>query len=181
MKIIQEFDKNGPILFSPDVHDDERGYFFESYNERRFNDLMGTDINFVQDNESKSSYGVVRGMHCQTGYSEQAKLVRVVKGSVIDVVVDNRPDSPNYKKVYHIELSDENHYLFFVPKGFLHGFIATGEGENVFQYKCDNFYDKESELGYRWNSIDFDWEGESCVKLEDIIVSEKDGNLPPYV
>lgn len=133
----------GPAIINPKVFKDDRGYFFESFNENEFKEKV-CDIKFVQDNESRSSYGVIRGMHFQKGEHAQAKLVRVVSGAVFDVVVDIRPGSPTYGKYFCAYLSGENRRQFFVPRGFAHGFVSLRD-DTVFQYKCDNFYCKESE------------------------------------
>lgn len=161
-----------PVVIEPDVFHDERGYFVESYNEKRWKEILG-DINFVQDNESKSCYGVLRGLHFQAGEHAQAKLVRVVKGQVIDVIVDIRPESEYFGKYYYVMLSAENHRQFFVPRGFAHGFV-TLEDETIFQYKCDNYYDKESERGIIWNDEDINIPWLQWIDEKDIILSEKD-------
>lgn len=162
----------GPSIITPSVFKDERGYFFESFNEKAFKEQVA-DVDFVQDNESKSSYGVIRGLHFQKPPYAQAKLVRVIKGAVIDFVVDIRKDSPTYKQTYCAYLSEENHKQFFVPRGFAHGFVSLRD-DTVFQYKCDNFYNKESEgaiyfadpsIGIPWGL----WLSEGDAKL-----SEKD-------
>ena len=168
--------ENGPALVSPKVFADERGYFYESFNEREFKEKIA-DVTFVQDNQSRSSYGILRGMHCQNEDYAQAKLVRVVKGAVIDVIVDIRANSKTYGKVYSAYLSEENHRQLFVPRGFLHGFLTLRD-ETVFQYKCDNYYNKESERGFNYKSIDFDWE--SYIDKSDIKVSKKDLESPMF-
>ncbi len=163
------------------IHDtvfgDERGYFFESFNQKRFFEQTGADISFVQDNQSKSSYGVLRGLHFQTGEHTQAKLVRVLKGVVLDVVVDLRKDSPSFGQSFSIELSEENHKQFFVPRGFAHGFVVLSE-EAVFFYKCDNYYHKASEQGIIYNDpyLHIDWK----ISEADAILSEKDKVLPTF-
>jgi len=162
--------ENGPALISPRMFVDERGYFYESFNEKEFKDKVA-DVTFIQDNQSYSAYGVLRGMHCQEGDSAQAKLVRVIKGSVIDVIVDVRKDSENYGKVYSAFLSEDNHRQLFVPRGFLHGFLTLTDG-TIFQYKCDNYYDKSSERGYSYKSIDFPWD--NYIDEKDIRQSSKD-------
>jgi len=166
---------NGPVLIAPKIFKDDRGYFYESFNEADFK-INVADVDFVQDNQSVSSYGVLRGMHCQTDDSAQAKLVRVVKGAVIDVVVDARKDSLFFGEVYHAYLSEHNHRQFFVPRGFLHGFLSLEEN-TVFQYKCDNYYDKDSERSFNYRTI-FDWSAyvdPACIK-----VSEKDDAAPYF-
>jgi dTDP-4-dehydrorhamnose 3,5-epimerase len=169
--------ENGPALISPKMFLDERGYFYESFNEKEFKEKVA-DVTFVQDNQSFSSYGVLRGMHSQEGEYAQAKLVRVIKGAVIDVIVDIRKDSPNYGRIYSAYLSEENHRQFFVPRGFLHGFLTLRNG-TIFQYKCDNYYNKASERGYNYQSIPFNWE--NYIDKSDIRVSEKDLESPNYV
>ena len=134
----------GCFIIEPSVFNDPRGYFFESFNQSKFNELIGKTIDFVQDNESFSSKGVLRGLHFQTGAYAQAKLVRVVKGTVLDVVVDMRKESPTFSKHFSIELSEDNKRQLFVPRGFAHGFIVLSETA-IFSYKCDNFYNKESD------------------------------------
>lgn len=168
--------ENGPALISPKMFIDERGYFYESFNEKEFKEKVA-DVTFVQDNQSCSSYGVLRGMHCQIGNSTQAKLVRVVKGAVIDVILDARVYSPTYGTVYSAYLSEDNHRQFYVPRGFLHGFL-TLQDNTVFQYKCDNYYDKQRERGFNYKSIDFNWE--EYIDKSDIRVSEKDLANPNY-
>lgn len=168
--------ENGPALLAPSVFKDERGYFFESFNDKEFKEKVA-DITFVQDNQSKSQYGVLRGMHCQTGEYEQAKLVRVVKGAVIDVIADIRKNSSSYGRVYFAYLSEENQRQFYVPRGFLHGFLTLMD-DTIFQYKCDNFYNKESERGYSYKSIPFNWN--NFINIDDIKVSVKDAFSPMY-
>jgi dTDP-4-dehydrorhamnose 3,5-epimerase len=165
----------GCFIIEPKVLEDHRGYFFESFNQNKFNDLIGKNIYFVQDNESFSSKGVLRGLHFQTGEYAQAKLVRVVKGTVLDVVVDIRKDSPTFSKHFSIELSEENKTQLFVPRGFAHGFIVLSDTA-IFSYKCDNFYNKSSEQGLRFDdpSLEIDWK----LPPNEFIVSEKDLALP---
>src|SRR5690625_4810214 len=133
-------------ILIPKVFQDERGYFFERYNQK----IIEKPIDYVQDNESLSVYGIIRGLHAQKGKAAQAKLVSVSKGKILDVVVDNRPDSETYKEVFSIELSEENKKQIFVPKGLLHGFAILSE-EAKFIYKCDEFYDPEAEIGIRYD------------------------------
>lgn len=161
------------IVLKPRVIKDSRGYFFESFNERVFESLAGIKVNFIQDNQSYSSKGTLRGLHFQTGDAAQAKLVRVVKGSAYDVAVDLRPKSPTFKQWYSIILSEENHLQFFIPKGFAHGFIAL-EDNTIFQYKVDNYYSKLKDGGIIWNDdeLSIHW---PKLKIE---LSEKDNNLP---
>ena len=165
----------GCFIIEPSVLNDPRGYFFESFNQSKFNELIGKTIDFVQDNESFSSKGVLRGLHFQTGAYAQAKLVRVVKGTVLDVVVDMRKESPTFSKHFSIELSEDNKRQLFVPRGFAHGFIVLSETA-IFSYKCDNFYNKESEQGLRYDdpSLGIDWR----LPANEFIVSEKDLVLP---
>ncbi len=158
------------IIIEPRVFKDARGYFFESYNEAEFV-KNGISNHFVQDNQSKSSYGVIRGLHCQLGEHAQAKLVRVLSGKVLDVAVDIRRNSPTFGQHVAVELSAENKRQLFIPRGFLHGFSVLSE-EAVFAYKCDNFYCKESEFGIRYDDaeIGVDWQ----IPTDKIITSEKD-------
>ena len=175
MKIVQQIE-NGPVLICPDIHKDDRGYFYESFNDKEFREKV-CNTTFVQDNQSLSSYGVIRGMHFQKGEHAQAKLVRVIKGEVLDVVVDIRPESPNRGKYYAYLLSEDNHYQLFVPRGFAHGF-ATLKDNTIFQYKCDNAYNKESEGSFNYESFGFKWS--LYVPEKNIIVSEKDKNAVPF-
>mgnify|MGYP001155380326 FL=1 len=158
------------IIVEPRIFNDERGYFFESYNQKAFKE-GGIDCNFVQDNQSKSSYGVIRGLHCQLGEHAQAKLVRVLQGKVLDVAVDIRRNSPTFGQYVAVELSDENQRQLFIPRGFLHGFSVLSETA-VFSYKVDNFYCKESEFGIRYDAPEFniDWQ----IPKDKVITSEKD-------
>ena len=167
-------DIEGVLILEPKVFYDARGYFFESYNERDFNALVG-NVNFIQDNESRSQYGVLRGLHFQKGEHSQAKLVRGVRGTVYDVAVDLRKSSPTFGKYVGVELSEENHRQFFIPRGFAHGFAVMSEIA-VFQYKCDNLYAPESEGAIMWNDPDLNikWP----VKADKIILSEKDKHHP---
>ena len=161
---------DGVIIVEPNIFNDARGYFFESYNEQEFV-KNGITAKFVQDNQSKSSYGVVRGLHCQLGEHSQAKLVRVLQGKVLDVAVDVRPDSPTFGKHVAVELSAENQRQLFIPKNFLHGFSVLSETA-IFAYKVDSPYCKESEFGIRYDDpeIGVDWR----VPADKIITSEKD-------
>ncbi|HNP24267.1 MAG TPA: dTDP-4-dehydrorhamnose 3,5-epimerase [Panacibacter sp.] len=157
------------------VHDsifqDSRGYFFESFNQHKFAALTGINIPFVQDNQSLSTRGVLRGLHMQVGEFAQAKLVRVLQGAVLDVVVDLRKNSETFGQYYSIELSEESHTQFYIPRGFAHGFVVLSEFA-VFFYKCDNYYHKQSERGLMYNDPEFniDWR----LKPEELILSEKD-------
>lgn len=161
---------DGVVIVEPRIFKDDRGYFFESYNEQEFIS-NGITNRFVQDNQSKSSYGVVRGLHCQLGERAQAKLVRVLAGKVLDVAVDFRKDSPTFLQHVAVELSAENNRQLFIPRGFLHGFSVLSETA-VFAYKCDNLYCKESEFGIRFDdpTIGVDWQ----VPADKILVSDKD-------
>lgn len=172
---IRETDIKGLMVIEPRVFGDARGYFMESFSERKFRELTGLDVDFVQDNESRSSYGVVRGLHMQLPPHAQAKLVRVVSGRALDVAVDLREDSPTYGRHFAIELTGENHLQVYIPKGFAHGFAALSE-EVVFQYKCDEYYAPDSETAIIWNDPDLniDWR----LPAEDVIVSDKDKNHP---
>ena len=172
---IKETGISGLIVIEPDVFGDSRGYFMESFSLRKFRELTGLDIDFVQDNESKSSYGVVRGLHFQRPPHAQSKLVRVVQGRVLDVAVDLREGSPTYGKHYAIELSGENHLQMFIPKGFAHGFAVLSD-EAVFQYKCDEYYAPEREGAVAWDDPDLaiDW----MLPKEDIRLSDKDKSNP---
>lgn len=162
------------VIIEPDVFGDDRGYFFESYNQARF-DAAVRPVCFVQDNESKSKFGVLRGLHFQCGRAAQSKLVRVVKGKVLDVAVDIRRGSPTFGRHVAVELTAENKRQFFVPRGFAHGFSVLSD-EAVFQYKCDNLYAPESEGAIMWNDPDLNikWP----VKADKIILSEKDKHHP---
>lgn len=161
----------GCFILEPIVFEDERGYFFESFNETKLKAILGYTPHFVQDNQSKSQFGVVRGLHMQVGEHAQAKLVRVVEGSVWDVAVDVRPGSPTFGQYIGIELSAENKKQLFVPRGFLHGFSVLSE-HAVFFYKCDNNYHKESEDGV--NPLDLDLAVDWRIPAERMILSQKD-------
>lgn len=160
----------GAIIIEPRVFSDSRGYFFESFSQREFEENVCGTI-FVQDNESRSEYGVVRGLHFQNPPYSQAKLVSVALGHVLDVAVDLRKGSPTFGKHIAVELSDQNHRRLFIPKGFAHGFSVLSPIA-IFQYKCDAYYNKESEGGIIWNdpSLNIDWK----VPAKDVILSEKD-------
>ena len=161
---------DGVFIIEPRVFEDARGYFFESYNEEEFT-KNGIPNRFVQDNQSKSSYGVIRGLHCQLGKHSQAKLVRVLKGKVLDVAVDIRKGSPTFGKHVAVELSAQNQHQLFIPRDFLHGFSVLSE-EAIFAYKCDNLYCKEAEFGIRYDDpeIGIDWK----IPTDKVITSEKD-------
>lgn len=161
----------GLLILRPKVFNDSRGYFFESYSKRDFDDAVGYPVEFVQDNQSKSSYGVVRGLHFQRPPFTQAKLVRCIKGRVLDVAVDLRKDSPTFGKHVAVELSEENNVQFFVPRGFAHGFSVLSD-EAIFQYKCDNYYAPQADGGISIadDSLNIDWK----IAKEDMILSDKD-------
>ena len=165
---------DGVFIIEPRVFNDARGYFFESYSERDFNAQV-REIHFVQDNESKSSYGVMRGLHFQRPPFTQSKLVRCVRGAVLDVAVDIRKGSPTYGQHVAVELTEDNHRQFFVPRGFAHGFAVLSE-EAVFQYKCDNFYHPEADGGISIldTSLGIDWR----IPTDKAILSEKDTKHP---
>lgn len=167
----------GCFVIEPQIITDERGYFMESFNATSFQKGLGQDIHFVQDNQSFSSKGVLRGLHYQTGVHAQAKLVRVLQGEVLDVAVDIRPDSETYGKQISIVLSGENQKQFFVPRGFAHGFLVLSATATFF-YKCDNFYNKESEGGIRFNdaTLNIDWK----LDLDSLLISDKDQALPNF-
>ena len=175
--IATEIFLKGCFIIEPKVFGDKRGNFLEIFNKKIFKDKTGLEIDFVQDNQSTSQRGVLRGLHMQKGILSQAKLVRVVKGSVLDVIVDVRKDSPTYGKHFSIELSEDNYKQLFVPRGFLHGFVTLEDG-TIFSYKCDNAYNKEAELGVTYNDKDLNinWK----IPSVDIILSEKDANLPNF-
>ena len=164
----------GVVIIEPRLFPDARGYFFESFSKREFEEKVGK-IDFVQDNESKSSYGVLRGLHFQKPPYAQSKLVRVVKGAVLDVAVDIRKGSPTYGQHVAVELTEDNHRQFFIPRGFAHGFAVLTD-EVIFQYKCDNFYAPASEGAIAWDDPDLgiDWH----VPAEKVILSEKDKKHP---
>ena len=165
----------GCFILEPKIISDDRGYFMESFNEKTFENGVGQKVHFVQDNQSFSSKGVLRGLHYQTGEHAQAKLVRVLKGEVLDVAIDIRPNSPTFGQYESVLLSGDNQRQFFVPRGFAHGFLVLSDTA-VFFYKCDNFYNKESEGGIIYNdkTINIDWK----FPLENLIISEKDQVQP---
>ncbi|MCC6251921.1 MAG: dTDP-4-dehydrorhamnose 3,5-epimerase [Bacteroidia bacterium] len=162
------------VIISPSVFVDDRGTFFESYNQQKFREV-GINENFIQDNQSVSKKGVLRGLHYQKGIYSQAKLVRVIKGCVLDVAVDLRKNSDTYGQHFSIELNDKNNLMFFIPTGFAHGFIAL-EDNTIFSYKCSALYNKESEGGIIWNdtTLNIDW------KFLNPLVSDKDKILPNF-
>ena len=162
------------VIIELDVFGDSRGYFFESYSQKKFDEQVRT-VRFVQDNESKSKYGVLRGLHYQKGKYSQSKLVRVVKGRVLDVAVDIRKGSPTFGKYIATELTEDNHCQLFVPRGFAHGFSVLSE-EAIFQYKCDNLYAPQQEGAIAWNDPDIgiDWQ----LPADDVLLSAKDAAHP---
>ena len=164
----------GLSIIEPKIFGDSRGYFYESYSQRDFEEKVAK-VTFVQDNQSFSHYGVLRGLHYQNPPYTQSKLVRVIQGKVVDVAVDIRKGSPTYGKYVAVELTGENHRQFFIPKGFAHGFVVLSETA-LFQYKCDDFYHPEAEGAIMWNDPDFaiEWP----IKAEDIELSEKDKHHP---
>lgn len=170
-------DIEGVLVIEPRVFGDARGYFFESFNARDFAAQTGVDVHFVQDNESRSCHGVVRGLHFQRPPYAQAKLVRVVEGEVLDVAVDIRRQSPTYGQHVSAVLSAENHRQFFVPKGFAHGFAVLSETA-VFQYKCDEYYHPEAEGAIAWNdpTLAIDWR----IAAAEVLLSEKDSHHPLF-
>lgn len=165
------------FLVKPNVFEDHRGIFLETYNERRFEELTGIRKSFIQDNQSISKYGVVRGLHYQTGEFAQTKLVRVIFGKVLDVVVDLRTESPTFGKTFQTILDDQNLHQLYIPKGFGHGFVTLSE-KSVFSYKCDQYYQPGSEAGVIYNdpSLNIDW----GIPEDDMILSQKDSILPTF-
>ncbi|WP_108425133.1 dTDP-4-dehydrorhamnose 3,5-epimerase [Flagellimonas amoyensis] len=172
---VTETKLKGCFILEPNIFNDERGYFFESFNSNIFNKATGQKINFVQDNQSYSSKGVIRAIHYQIGEHAQAKLVRVLNGKVLDVAVDLRQDSPTFGQHVAVELSAENKKQLFIPRGFGHGFSVLSETAEFF-YKCDNFYNKDSEGGIIYNdpNLNIDWQ----IPVDNIKVSHKDLELP---
>lgn len=173
MEVIKT-DIEGVVIIEPRLFRDGRGYFFESYSEKDFNAQV-REVRFVQDNESKSSYGVLRGLHFQKPPYAQSKLVRVVKGAVLDVAVDIRKSSPTFGQHVAVELTEDNHRQLFIPHGFAHGFSVLSD-EVIFQYKCDNFYAPQSEGAIAWNdpALGIDWR----IPADKVILSEKDKHHP---
>ena len=167
-------DIEGVVVIEPRLFRDDRGYFFESFSQREFDEKV-RPIRFVQDNESKSSYGVLRGLHFQKPPFAQSKLVRVIKGAVLDVAVDIRKGSPTFGRYVAVELTEENHLQFFIPRGFAHGFSVLTD-EVIFQYKCDNFYAPQSEGALAWDDpdLEIDWK----IPADKVLLSEKDKHHP---
>lgn len=174
---IKETNLKGCFVIQPKIFRDQRGSFYESFNQNEFNRKLNLNIQFVQDNESLSRKGVLRGLHYQRGEFAQAKLVRVVKGRILDVVVDIRKNSKTFGQHFSIELTATNLKQLFIPRGFAHGFIVL-EDNTIFNYKCDNYYNKSSEAGIIYNDseLNIDWK----IKKQDIILSEKDKELPSF-
>ncbi len=176
MKVEQTILKDCFIIHDT-VIEDQRGYFFESFNQQKFQAQTGLNISFVQDNQSKSTKGVLRGMHYQLGEHAQAKLVRVIEGAVLDIAVDIRPNSSSFGKSFALELTATNNKQLFVPRGFAHGFVVLSDTATFF-YKCDNFYNKASEGGFIYNdtTLNLDWQ----LPSSEIILSDKDKVLPSF-
>ncbi len=172
---VTETGLSGCVVLEPAVYEDERGYFMETFNKKRFNEAVGSEVNFVQDNQSRSRKGVVRALHYQVGEHAQAKLVRVLSGEVLDVAVDLRKDSPTFGRHIAVLLSDRNKKQLFIPRGFGHGFATLSDSAEFF-YKCDNYYNKESEGGIIYNdpTLGIDWK----LPADELVVSEKDRLLP---
>lgn len=165
------------FLLKPSVFKDHRGTFLESFSQKRFEEVTGLHLDFVQDNQSSSKKGVLRGLHFQKGPYAQSKLVRCVAGRILDVVVDLRKDSPTFRQHYKVILSDENHHQLFIPAGFAHGFLTLSDN-SIFAYKCDQYFHKDADTGVYWNDPVFsiDWQ----YPEEELILSEKDKNLPTF-
>ena len=176
MKVI-ETELAGCFVLEPALFYDSRGYFFESFNQQKFNELLNVAVTFVQDNQSKSTQGVLRGLHYQTGTYAQAKLIRVIQGAVLDVAVDLRPASKTFGAYITEELSEENQKQVFIPKGFAHGFLVLSETA-IFSYKCDQYYCKEAEAGIRFDdpTLAIDWK----QPFSNLIISDKDLALPSF-
>jgi len=174
---VKETKLRGCFIIEPTVFEDERGYFYESFHQKKFLEQVGIEVNFIQENQSLSIHGVLRGLHYQKGEYAQAKLVRIIKGSVLDIVVDIRLDSPTFGEHFSIELSSENKKQLFIPRGFAHGFVVLSN-EAEFFYKCDNFYNKESEGGIIYNdsTLNIDWK----LPKNELIISDKDIILPTF-
>lgn len=176
MRILKT-DIEGVLIIEPRLFEDERGYFFEAFSERKFAELTGIETRFVQDNESRSAVGVVRGLHFQLPPHAQSKLVRAVRGAILDVAVDIRRGSPTFGRYVAVELSEHNHRQLFIPRGFAHGFSVL-EGDAIVEYKCDNYYAPEAEGAIRWNdaALAIDWK----VADSEVVVSAKDKANPLF-
>lgn len=174
---IEKTPLNDCFIIHDTIFRDERGYFFESFNKQTFQEQTGLNVEFVQDNQSRSVRGVLRGLHFQTGAAAQAKLVRVIEGSVFDVAVDLRKNSATFGQSFGIELTGENHKQLFIPRGFAHGFVVLST-TCIFFYKCDNFYDKKAESGIMYNdpALNIDWH----IDSSDLIISDKDKINPSF-
>jgi len=174
---LQHTPLKGCFILKPDIFKDNRGFFYETYNKTTFKKITGLSIDFVQDNQSNSTYGTLRGLHYQKGKMAQAKLVRVIQGKVLDIVVDIRKDSQTYGQHFSIVLDDTNKLQLFIQRGFAHGFITLSKN-SVFSYKCDNFYDKTSDSGIIYNdaTLSLNWH----LPKEDFIISKKDKQLPTF-
>jgi len=172
---IEQTPLEGCVVLKPTIHGDERGFFYESFNQRTFDKLIGSNTIFVQDNQSYSKQGVLRGLHLQKGNAAQAKLVRVLKGEVLDVAVDLRSKSKTYGQHFSVRLSEENKLQMLVPRGFAHGFVVLSE-DAMFQYKCDNYYDRDAEYGinYADPDLNIDW----ILTADQLTIAEKDKALP---
>ena len=175
MKLIKTFIED-LFIIAPNIFEDKRGYFFESYNKKKFHEA-GLTYQFIQDNESKSSYGVIRGLHFQLAPYAQTKLLRVLQGEVFDVAVDLRKESKTFGKWFGVKLTADNKKQLLIPRGFAHGFSVLSE-TTIINYKCDNIYNKESERGIIWNDkkLNIDWN----IENKDVIVSERDKNLDTF-
>lgn len=175
--IFKETSIKGCFQIIPQLFEDKRGYFFESFNQNLFENSIGHKVSFVQDNQSRSSYGVVRGLHLQLGESAQAKLVRALEGTILDVALDLRPDSNTYGKHVSFILSEENKHQLFIPRGFAHGFSVLSKNATI-HYKADNYYAPNNESGIVYNDdvLKIDWQ----ISKEDIIISDKDAALPGF-
>lgn len=174
---LQHTPLKGCFILKPTIFKDNRGFFYETYNKTTFKKITGLSIDFVQDNQSNSTYGTLRGLHYQKGKMAQAKLVRVLQGKVLDIVVDIRKDSQTYGQHFSIVLDDTNKLQLFIQRGFAHGFITLSRN-SVFSYKCDNFYDKTSDGGIIYNdaTLSLNWH----LPKEDFIISKKDKQLPTF-
>ncbi|WP_286777308.1 dTDP-4-dehydrorhamnose 3,5-epimerase [Sphingobacterium sp. UBA2074] len=174
---VTETKLKGCFILEPAKYGDSRGYFMESFNEKTFNELTVTNTHFVQDNQSYSTRGVLRGLHAQAGEHAQAKLVRVLDGEVLDINIDVRPGSPTFGQYIAVNLSSTNNLQLYVPRGFLHGFVVLSETATFF-YKCDNFYNKQSECGV--NPLDVDLALDWQIPMHEMILSEKDQSAPTF-